>query len=105
MPDLRPEPRPASAYPVLLDTPTRWSDNDLFGHLNNAVYYELFDSAINRHLAEAFRGPRQRQCLAHEEIVAQARSTQVGPGIHRQQFDRAVAHSHSMVAGGLELTS
>ena len=26
---------------------TRWSDNDMFGHLNNAVYYELFDSAIN----------------------------------------------------------
>lgn len=26
---------------------TRWSDNDMFGHLNNSVYYELFDSAIN----------------------------------------------------------
>jgi acyl-CoA thioester hydrolase len=26
---------------------TRWADNDMFGHLNNAVYYELFDSAIN----------------------------------------------------------
>lgn len=27
---------------------TRWADNDVFGHLNNAVYYELADSAINR---------------------------------------------------------
>lgn len=26
---------------------TRWADNDMYGHLNNAVYYELFDSAIN----------------------------------------------------------
>jgi acyl-CoA thioester hydrolase len=26
---------------------TRWSDNDMYGHLNNAVYYQLFDSAIN----------------------------------------------------------
>ncbi len=26
---------------------TRWTDNDMFGHLNNAVYYELFDTAIN----------------------------------------------------------
>jgi acyl-CoA thioester hydrolase len=26
---------------------TRWSDNDMYGHLNNAVYYELFDTAIN----------------------------------------------------------
>lgn len=26
---------------------TRWTDNDMFGHLNNAVYYGLFDTAIN----------------------------------------------------------
>ena len=26
---------------------SRWSDNDMFGHLNNAVYLELFDTAIN----------------------------------------------------------
>lgn len=26
---------------------TRWADNDMYGHLNNAVYYELFDTAIN----------------------------------------------------------
>jgi acyl-CoA thioester hydrolase len=32
---------------------TRWSDNDMFGHLNNAVYYELFDSAINGWLIES----------------------------------------------------
>ncbi|MBV9722528.1 MAG: acyl-CoA thioesterase, partial [Mycobacterium sp.] len=25
----------------------RWADNDMFGHLNNAVYYQLFDTAIN----------------------------------------------------------
>ena len=32
---------------------TRWSDNDMYGHLNNAVYYELFDSAINAWLITA----------------------------------------------------
>lgn len=26
---------------------TRWTDNDMFGHLNNAIYYQLFDTAIN----------------------------------------------------------
>src|SRR5690242_12850231 len=31
----------------LVPATTRWSDNDMYGHLNNAVYYELFDSAIN----------------------------------------------------------
>jgi acyl-CoA thioester hydrolase len=41
---------------------TRWSDNDMYGHLNNAVYYELFDSVINEWLitgdvADAIDGP------------------------------------------------
>ncbi|HEX4978216.1 MAG TPA: thioesterase family protein [Nocardioides sp.] len=32
---------------------TRWSDDDVYGHLNNATYYELFDTAVNAHLIEA----------------------------------------------------
>jgi acyl-CoA thioester hydrolase len=36
-----------SDFPVLWPVGTRWADNDMFGHLNNAVYYQLFDSAIN----------------------------------------------------------
>jgi acyl-CoA thioester hydrolase len=32
---------------------TRWSDNDAYGHLNNVVYYSLFDSAVNTILIEA----------------------------------------------------
>lgn len=31
---------------------TRWTDNDVYGHVNNAVYYEYFDSAVNRFLIE-----------------------------------------------------
>jgi acyl-CoA thioester hydrolase len=34
-------------FPVLWPVPTRWADNDIFGHLNNSVYYQLFDTAIN----------------------------------------------------------
>jgi acyl-CoA thioester hydrolase len=34
-------------FPVLWPVHTRWADNDMFGHLNNAVYYQLFDTAIN----------------------------------------------------------
>jgi acyl-CoA thioester hydrolase len=40
-------------FPVLRPVTTRWSDNDMFGHLNNSVYYELFDTAINGWLADA----------------------------------------------------
>jgi acyl-CoA thioester hydrolase len=36
-----------SGFPVLWPVTTRWADNDMFGHLNNAVYYQLFDTAIN----------------------------------------------------------
>ena len=32
---------------------TRWADDDAYGHMNNAVYYELFDTAVNAHLFEA----------------------------------------------------
>ncbi|AKS31754.1 acyl-CoA thioesterase [Mycolicibacterium goodii] len=44
----RDEPIPTSReFPVHWPVGTRWTDNDMFGHLNNAVYYELFDTAIN----------------------------------------------------------
>lgn len=38
-------------FPVHWPVQTRWADNDMFGHLNNAVYYQLFDTAINAWIA------------------------------------------------------
>ena len=32
---------------------TRWHDNDVYGHVNNVVYYSYFDSAVNTYLIEA----------------------------------------------------
>ena len=32
---------------------TRWADDDVYGHMNNATYYELFDTAVNAHLMDA----------------------------------------------------
>ena len=32
---------------------TRWADDDVYGHMNNAKYFELIDTAVNVHLAEA----------------------------------------------------
>jgi len=37
-------------YPHFLALPTRWMDNDVYGHVNNALYYAFFDTAINQYL-------------------------------------------------------
>jgi acyl-CoA thioester hydrolase len=39
-----------SAYPHLLAIPTRWQDNDVYGHVNNVEYYAFFDTVINHWL-------------------------------------------------------
>lgn len=31
---------------------TRWADNDIYGHVNNVMYYSYFDSTTNRYLIE-----------------------------------------------------
>jgi acyl-CoA thioester hydrolase len=43
----RPQPLPRSAYRRFVPLTTRWLDNDAYGHLNNVVYYALFDTAVN----------------------------------------------------------
>ena len=39
-----------SEYHHFLTLPTRWMDNDIYGHVNNALYYAFFDTAINEYL-------------------------------------------------------
>jgi len=40
-------------YPHILEIPTRWMDNDVYGHVNNVVYYSYFDTVINEYLIAA----------------------------------------------------
>jgi acyl-CoA thioester hydrolase len=40
-------------YALFRRLDTRWMDNDVYGHLNNVVYYSLFDTAVNATLIEA----------------------------------------------------
>ena len=37
-----------ASYPHWVTVATRWSDNDQFGHVNNAVHYSVMDTTINR---------------------------------------------------------
>jgi acyl-CoA thioester hydrolase len=39
-------------YPHFLVIPTRWMDNDVYGHVNNVVYYSWFDTVVNRYLID-----------------------------------------------------
>ena len=41
------------AYRWFTPITTRWSDNDIYGHVNNVIYYSYFDSVANRYLIEA----------------------------------------------------
>ncbi|MCU1279732.1 MAG: thioesterase [bacterium] len=47
-----PTPHRKSDYPHRLAIATRWMDNDLYGHVNNVVYYSYFDTVINRWLID-----------------------------------------------------
>jgi len=48
----RAQPQPRSAYRVFRPIGTRWADNDVYGHVNNVVYYSWFDTAVNAYLIE-----------------------------------------------------
>ena len=48
----KPQPEPRSAYRVFRAITTRWMDNDMYGHVNNVIYYSWFDTAVNAYLIE-----------------------------------------------------
>ena len=48
----RPQPEARSAYQHFQAMQTRWADNDVYGHVNNSVYYFFFDTLVNQWLVE-----------------------------------------------------
>ena len=48
----RPDPFCIDDFSYVVQLGTRWSDNDLYGHVNNVVYYSYFDTVANRFLIE-----------------------------------------------------
>jgi acyl-CoA thioester hydrolase len=48
----RPEPPVRADYAAFRPITTRWMDNDVYGHLNNVVYYSFFDTVVNGHLVD-----------------------------------------------------
>ena len=104
-------------YKVFYPISTRWSDNDIYGHVNNVVYYSYFDTAANRYLIEeggldigdgtivgyvVNSGCEYHAPITYPEpIEAGLRvdrlgnsSVQYGLAIFRQGGEQAVAHGH-----------
>ena len=48
----RQPPATRAAFRHFRTIPTRWGDNDLYGHVNNVVYFAYFDTVINRYLID-----------------------------------------------------
>jgi acyl-CoA thioester hydrolase len=48
----RKPPATRAAFKVWREMTTRWADNDVYEHINNTVYYEWFDSAVNAWMIE-----------------------------------------------------
>ncbi len=51
-PTTKPQADARSSYKAFRAISTRWMDNDVYGHVNNVVYYSWFDTAVNATLIE-----------------------------------------------------
>jgi len=70
-------------YGYFLAIPTRWMDNDIYGHINNVTYYSYFDTVVARFLlgsgainlvdSEVIGVVVETQCRFHAPIASIAR--------------------------------
>jgi len=68
---------------------TRWADNDAYGHVNNTVYYEWFDSAVNAWLVD--QGMLDIASGDPIALVAETRCTYAAPLEFPQQVEIGLA--------------
>lgn len=104
-------------YKVFYPITTRWSDNDIYGHVNNVTYYSYFDTAANRYLIEeggldisdgsivgyvVNSGCEYHAPITYPEAIEAGvrvdrlgnSSVQYGIAIFREGEDLAAAHGH-----------
>jgi acyl-CoA thioester hydrolase len=51
---MRPAPLHRAYFKHFITLPTRWGDNDMFNHVNNAVYFQWFDTIVNTWMMSSF---------------------------------------------------
>ena len=113
----KPELPTRADYKVFYPIGTRWSDNDIYGHVNNVTYYSYFDTAANRYLIEeggldisdgtivgyvVNSGCEYHAPITYPEAVEAGlrvdrlgtSSVRYGLAIFRQGVEQAAAHGH-----------
>ncbi|WP_118135895.1 thioesterase family protein [Oceanicella sp. SM1341] len=83
---------PRASYAFFREMTTRWRDNDVYGHMNNVVYYEFFDALANLWLIEAAKLPVpggeviglvvETGCIYHASL-GWPRGVEAGLGVER----------------------
>ena len=104
-------------YKIFYPISTRWSDNDIYGHVNNVTYYSYFDTAANRYLIEegglditdgsivgyvVNSGCEYHAPITYPEVIEAGvrvdrlgnSSVQYGIAIFREGEENAAAHGH-----------
>jgi len=81
----RPAPEPRAAFRHFQKITTRWGDNDLYGHVNNAVYTTWFDSVVNRWMIDA--GLLDLQQGATVGLVVETRCSYFAPLAYPQDVE------------------
>jgi acyl-CoA thioester hydrolase len=88
----RPVAQARSAYKVFFPISTRWSDNDVYGHVNNVVYYSWFDTAVNRFLIE--QGALDIHAGAFMGLVVQTQCDYFAPLAYPQDVEAGLRVAH-----------
>ena len=85
-------PLPRSAFAHFQTLQTRWSDNDIYRHVNNAVYYHLVDTVVNGYLvSEGALDIEQSDVVG---LVVETRCNYFAPLVYPQNIDGGLAVQH-----------
>ena len=88
----RPQPDARDAYRAWRAIGTRWSDNDIYGHVNNVVYYSWFDTAVNGLLIE--RGALDIHHGTTVGLVIETQCNYFAPLAFPQRVEAGIRVSH-----------
>ncbi|MBU6436917.1 MAG: acyl-CoA thioesterase [Betaproteobacteria bacterium] len=92
MSEPRAQPLTRDHFRHFLSLTTRWMDNDVYGHLNNVVYYSLFDTVVNRTLIE--RGVLDPQASDVIGLVVHTQCHYFAPLAFPQEVQAGVRVAH-----------